>query len=147
MKILMKLAGLVVIVSLVGCSSVGLLSKSEQFNGTDSFEIESPKNDILEIIAAVGEDMGMSVAALNKNSKSVTLNSSSSTAAMLVGSINRSSLGVMVMNDGKTLNIGYSTYGNWGSGGRTASTKLVEEFKSKLAIKLGQKVASKGQAN
>lgn len=148
MKIVLKFIVAMAITSLVGCSTVGMFSKTEQFSGTETFEIASPRNDMLEVIAAAGEDMGMEVAKIDQNFKTVILSTSSSTTALfLSGSQNRASIAVSVKNEGKSLDIAYSTSGNYGNGGRSASTKLMEEFKVKLANKLGQKLVNSGSAN
>jgi hypothetical protein len=148
MKIILKFIGVLTIACVAGCSTVGMFSKTEQFSGTETFEIVSPKKDILEVIAAVGEDMGMEVAKIDQNFKMVTLSTSSSTAALyLNGSQSRASITASVKNEGKSIDVSYSTSGNYGNGGRSASTKLMEEFKVKLANKLGQKLVNKGTAS
>jgi len=128
---------------LSGCM-VGLLSKQESFSGTDSFAIASPRSDILDVIAAVGKEMGMSVTRIDKKQGAISFQrGSTGTAGMLVGSMNNATLGVVVKDAGKTLDISTTTWGNFGSGGQDASTKFTDEFKTQLAKKLGQSEVSK----
>lgn len=124
---------------LSGCP-VGLLSKQESFIGADSFAIASPRSDILDVIAAVGKEMGMSVSRLDKKQGAISLQSASSSVGILVGSMNSARLTIVVKDAGKTLDISTQTFGNFGSGGQDSSTKLIEEFKTQLAKKLDQSV-------
>lgn len=128
---------------LSGCM-VGLLSKQESFNGTDSFAIASPRSDILDVIAAVAKEMGMSVSSLDKKQGYISFQrAGSATVGMLTGSMNSARLTIVVKDAGKTLDISTMTTGNFGTGGQDTSTKLIEEFKAQLAKKLDQSVVSK----
>lgn len=147
MKIVINLLGFLVIVGLSGCSSVGMLSKTERFNGRESFEISTPRVDILDVIASAGKDMGLNVGGIDKVSNNITLSNHSSTAAMFVGSMNYGSITASIKNSGKIIDVAYSTSGNFGNGGKEASTKLMEEFKAKLESRLGEKLVDKGEFN
>ena len=53
---------------LAGCAGVGgLLTKDQTFSGTDSMVLDSPRDDILDVIAAVGKSMQYDVSGLDKN--------------------------------------------------------------------------------
>ena len=144
MKIVMNLLGFLIIVGLSGCSSIGMFSKTERFNGRESFEIATPRGDMLDVIASVGKDMGLNVGGIDKVSNNITLSSQSSTAAIYVGSMNYGSITASIKNKGKIIDVTYSTNGNFGNGGKEASTKLLEEFKAKLENRLGEKLVDKG---
>lgn len=120
MKIIMSLIGFLVVVGLAGCTTIGMFSKSERFNGRESFEIATPRGDILDVIASVGKDMGLNVGGIDKVSNNITLSSQSSTAAMFVGSMNYGSIITSIKNNGKIIDVTYSTNGNFGNGGKEA---------------------------
>lgn len=129
---------------LSGCGGLGMLSKNERFTGTDTLAIASPRSDILDVIAAVGKEMGMSVTSLDKKKGAIGLERGISGAGLLlIGSMSSAQLGVEVKDAGKTLDISTMTMGNFGAGGQDATTKLIEEFKARLAKNLGQSVVSK----
>lgn len=53
--------------------------------------------------------------------------------------MNSSTLSVQVSEDGKTLEVLTTVFGNFGTGNQEAVTKLTEEFKKRLMETVGQK--------
>lgn len=149
MKMIMNFVVMLLIVVLSGCAPVGMLSKSERYMGDEVYEISSARPDILDVIADVGKDMGMNVHGdvMMKANNMVQLISSSSAAFMLVGSMNNASIVATAKEEGKLIDIRYSTMGNFGNGGKEASEKLMAVFREKLEAKLGEKLVSKGEFN
>jgi hypothetical protein len=147
MKLVINLIAILLIAVMAGCAPVGMLSKSERFNGHEAYEISAPRADILDIYASVGKDMGMNVSSIDKVNNMVTLSTSRSTAALLVGSMSNASISAGIKNGGKILDIRYSTMGNFGNGGKDASIKLLAEFRAKLESRLGEKLVDKGEFN
>ena len=128
-------------VLLVGCMEAGMLSQTQTFNGSDSLTLEAPKEKILDIITEVGKSMGFRVSQLNKGNDImptiITLSSESSMmGTLLIGSMSGSSLTVTIQEGGKKLDISVSAYGNFGSGGQEAATKIMDDFKLRLAQRL-----------
>ena len=147
MKIILKFIAVMAVANLVGCTVLGSFSPHESFSKTEAFEIASPKKDMLETIEAVGVEMEMNVSNVNKSYNMVMLSSYSSTAGlMLIGSQSSITITASVKDDGKLLVISCSASGNYGNGGKSATTKLLDEFQFKLANKLGQKLVDKGEA-
>ena len=96
---------------------------------------------MLDIITDVGKSMGFRVSQLNKGNEImptiITLSSQSSMmGTMFVGSVSGSSLTITIQEGGKKLDISVSTYGNFGSGGQEAATKIMDDFKSRLLQRL-----------
>lgn len=149
MKHVMNLMAILLIASMAGCGAVGVLvSKSELHDGHEAYEISVPRVDMLDIFAAVGKDMSMDVSKIDKDFNTVLLIASSSTAGSLfVGATSHASISVGIKNGGKLIDIRYSTMGNFGKGGKDASTKLLAEFKARLESRLGEKLVDKGAFN
>lgn len=113
-------------------------TKYQSFSTTDSMLLDTPRADILDVVADVGKSMEFDVSAIDKNRGSITLSSSAAYAAtFLIGKMNNSNLTVTTQDRGKKLDIQVFTTGNFGTGGREASEKLVNDFKSRLRERLG----------
>lgn len=127
-------------IMLSGCGIIGLMSPTERFQGTDQLFISQSNEGIYDLIAEVGKEMGMGVSELNRALRRISLSSKASSAgALLVGSVNSSTLTVKVGEDGKTLEISTMVIGNFGTGNQDAANKLTEEFKRRLLENIGQK--------
>ena len=128
---------------IAGCMEAGMISQTQTFNGRDSLTLETPKENILDIITEVGKSMGFRVSQLSKGDNvmppMITLSSQSSMmGTMLIGSMSGSDLTVMIQEGGKKIDISISAYGNFGSGGQEAATKIMDDFKSRLLQRLTQ---------
>jgi hypothetical protein len=121
-----------------GCAEIGVFgSKTETFTGSYSMEIPAPRADMLDLIASVGKSMGYSVSALDKKNRMISLSSGSSVlTGVLIGKVNRSMLTAKVSPDGRSLDIGVSDSGNFGTGGQAAADEQAAEFKARLAKRL-----------
>ena len=129
---------LVFLAVLISGCAVGHFSETQSFGGTDSFAIVSPRGDILDVIADVGKEMGMSVSSLDKKRGTIGLSAQGSKMGLFIAAGSSSMLTIEVTDAGKTLQISSTVVGNFGTGSQDASTKLTEEFKNRLAKKLGQ---------
>lgn len=129
---------LVFLAVLISGCAVGHFSETQSFGGTDSFAIVSPRGDILDVIADVGKEMGMSVSSLDKKRGTIGLSAQGSKMRLLMAAVSSSMLAIEVTDAGKTLQISSTVVGNFGTGSQDASMKLTEEFKNRLAKKLGQ---------
>lgn len=132
-----KLCLVFLTVLISGCA-VGHFSETQSFGGTDSFAIVQPRGDILDVIADVGKEMGMSVSSFDKKRGIIGLSGQGSKLGIFIASGSRSTLTIEVTDAGKTLQIASLVVGNFGTGSQDASTQFTEEFKNRLAKKLGQ---------
>ena len=132
---------LAVVVLLAGCAEVGFLgSKNQTFRTTDSMLLDTPRADILDLVADVGKSMKFDVSAIDKNTGSITLSSSAAFATtVLIGKMNNSNLKVTIQDGGKKLDIWLFIMGNFGTGGQEAAEKLVNDFKTRLRERLGMR--------
>jgi len=138
------LAGVLISALISSGCMVGMLSKMESFSGNDLFSIEASRSDILDVIAVVGKEMGMSVTSLDKKQGMIELTSTAQGGAgMFVGSMNDANLSVLVKDAGKTLDVSTRIMANLGRGGQDGYTKLIENFRIRLEKKLGQSVVRK----
>lgn len=133
--------GLLSIALLVtGCAQVGYFSKMKTFQGTDSMVLDAPRADILDVIKAVGKSMNYDVSTLDPNAGHITLSYGSGVVEILgIGKMNHSNLQITTQDGGKKLNIAVYVSGNFGTGGQDAATKLMTDFKIKLAERLAVK--------
>lgn len=132
--------GICISLIFVGCAEIGLMgSKTQTFNGKDSITLQTPRSDILDIVAEVGKSLGYNVSGLDRESGTISLSSSASLfTGVMIGKINRSTLHISSLEGGKKLGILVMLVGNFGTGGQEAATRLVEDFKAELLKKIGQ---------
>lgn len=138
MKMKLTYALLAITILLSGCGSqIALLNPAQSFSGTDSMALNTPRTDILEVIASVGKSMNYAVSALDKNAGYIALSADYSRAGMMfTGKVNKSDLMISIKEGGKKLDIQVSVLGNFGAGGQDAATDLINNFKSKLKEQL-----------
>jgi len=138
MKMKLTYALLAITILLGGCGSqIALLNPAQSFSGTDSMALNTPRTDILEVIASVGKSMNYAVSALDKNAGYIALSADYSRAGMMfTGKVNKSDLMISIKEGGKKLDIQVSVFGNFGAGGQDAATDLINNFKSKLKEQL-----------
>ena len=125
---------------MTGCGVIGGFSKIETFNGKDSLKLDVPRQDILDVISAVGKSLNYKISYLDRERNIIGLtNESSQAAAGLIGSANMSRLTITVKNEGRILDIDVLVGGNFGKGGEDRGTAVVTEFKDKLLAYIKQK--------
>lgn len=132
--------GIYISLILVGCGTIGMMaSETQTFNGKDSITLQTPKSDIIDVIADVGKSLGYNVSGLNRETGTISLSSSVSLfTGVMIGKINQSTLTIASEEGGKKLGIHVHLMGNFGTGGQEAATRLVEDFRAKLLEKIGQ---------
>lgn len=128
----------ILVISLAGCAEVGVLgTKTKYFTGHDSFIMQSPQTNILDVVAAAGKDLGYEVSALDKEHGIISLNSSAGMAAVvMIGKIYSATLNVTVEDGGKKLALSINLSANFNEGGQEAAQKRIDEFKRKLSEEL-----------
>lgn len=125
---------------LAGCAPGMLISQSQSYSGKESIPLAAPRADILDTVAAVGKDMGYEVANLDREHDVITISAGSSGFGMyLTGKYSSATISVQVKDDGRKLETTVSVMGNFGSGGQEAADKLIDDFKNRLYVKLGEK--------
>ena len=145
MKLLVKMQfGLGVLVTVLvllgGCAEVGLLSKQQTFNGVDSILLDSPREDILDVIAAVGENMKYDVSSLDKDAREITLSSNSSGIELIgIGKESNSQLAISITNEWEKINIRIFVNGNFGTGNQNTANEILNTFKERLSEQLASK--------
>ena len=137
-QLALGLLGIALIVT--GCAGLSMFSKIKTFHGTDAMVLDPPRADILDVIKAVGTSMNYEVSALDQNAGHITLSHQSSVLGGVgIGKVSRKSLTLITQDDGKKLNITVQVTGNFGTGGQDVATKLMTDFKIKLAERLAGK--------
>ena len=129
------------IMAIPGCGMVGMMAGggTDNFMGEDSFTVQPPREDILDVVAQVGKSLGYKVSGLNKEMGTISLTSRTSMATgMLIGKQSNATLTVASKENGKKLGISIFLMGNFGTGGQEHAEKLMSEFKAKLSETLGQ---------
>ena len=140
MNMLKNFMGIYMSLLLVGCSGLGMMaSTTHTFTGKESITLRTPRADILDIVAKVGESLGYDVSGLDKESGTISLSSGSGAfAGTMIGKFNTNILTITVEKGSQKLNIVVVVTGNFGSGGQEAASRLMEDFKTKLLEKTAQ---------
>ena len=127
--------------TLTGCSLIGMLgSETQNFHGNDSFELQTPKPDIVNTMSEVGKSLGYNVSSLDRGMGSISLSDQTSFfVGMLIGKISHSTLMISSFDGGKKFDINVIVIGNFGNGTQEAAEQRVNDFKARLSERLGEK--------
>jgi len=121
---------------LSGCAAAGFFTPIETFDTNEHLELAEPRRGVLDVVAAVGKDLGYSVTSLDRAAGMIGLTSETSRAlTFLVGKAG--SVNLNITTSGKTVTIHLWAIGNFGAASQDAATKLLTEFKGKLVAALG----------
>ncbi len=126
--------GAALLLPLSGCGSIGtLVSKSEQFEITDSVVLRSRPRDFVASVEAAAQLLKYDVSGLDRAKNKVTLTDNSSIATgVLIGKSNLFRMEVTLGADSRTVNIMVSAFGNFGTSDRVKVEKRVADFKAAL---------------
>mgnify|MGYP001610262669 CR=1 FL=1 len=132
--------GIYISLTLVGCGTVGMMASDAQtFTGKDSITLQTPRSDILDVVAEVGKSLGLTVTGLDKEAGTIHLSSGASFfTTMMIGKMNSSTLIISSQEGGRKLAVQVHVTGNFGTGGQEGAASLVGDFKAKLLQKIGQ---------
>lgn len=125
---------------LTGCGTVGtLVSKTEQFEVTDSVVLRAKPRDFVAAVEAVGQSLGYKVSGLDRASNKVTLSTSSSLATgVLIGKVKNFSMTATLGADGRTVAITAYSIGNFKTADRENVEKRIADFKTALVSQAGR---------
>ncbi len=141
LRALVTALGIFIALMSFGCGEVGILAggRDQTFSGRETLELKTPRTDILDVVAEVGKSMGYDVSSLDKKANTISLSSGSSLlTTMLIGKVNQATLTVFSKDNGANLDVHIMVMGNFGAGGQAEATKIMDDFRTKLSIKIGQ---------
>jgi len=119
-----------------GCAAAGFFTPIETFDTSERLELAVARLDVLDLVAAVGKDLGYSVTSLDRAAGMIGLTSETSRAlTFLVGKAG--SVNLNITTSGKTVAINLWAIGNFGAASQDAATQILNEFKGRLIAALG----------
>ncbi len=133
--------GIYLSLTLTGCSIIGLVvSENQTFHGKDSFTLQTPRTDTIDVMSNVGKSLGYNISGLDRERYTLSLSDqNSSFVYLLIGKTSRSTLSISSFDGGKKFDINVIVIGNFGNGSQEAAEKRVNDFKARLSERLGVK--------
>jgi hypothetical protein len=139
---IIKVMPLVSVLLFSGCAIFTLYADFGQLNSYRYKEVltfQSPRPDILDVVAEVAESLGYRVLVLDIGAGHIEMSKKESfLSAFFTGKGARANLVINSMDEGKKLNISFMVSGKRGAGEREQGIRVLADFKQQLLERIGQ---------